>query len=256
MIDPNELARAAVEEAAGTARDSGFNKALAKLIRDVWRSAADRFEPDELGDTNLSLAFLAIESLKSRSYRRYKGDPRESPDDIWDIDGLRLRYDNHAPEFTLDRGPGGIPMRITVMKTPVADERRPNFLAMPEWRRSDSRVRYAFARRNVLALNGYHSRAPGQTDLFGLDPMPRNISDFMLLWAGDTTTALTAGWLGVPILGSVPFLATTPLWFDDDVIPGNGNLRPGDGASGPSFDQRTTPEPHITIRPRIGEREA
>ena len=74
------------------------------------------------------------------------------------------------------------------------------------------------------------------------------IHDFMLLWAGDPDSSLTAGYLAVPAKGPAPFAAATPLWWDDiEGTPRGATRRSPDG---PSFDEKGAASPSITLKPR------
>lgn len=251
MDNPQQIAQEALERAKARLVETGMVENLRDLSQDVWKGVVDRHEVD-LGDTHLSQSITAVENFKTRALRRARWDDLESASSHWHVESLDVSTPSNSLNMTLTE-PGDFPIRMTGYKTPVIDGRRPNFNTLVDWR-VNSKVRLGFATRNTNALGGFVSAAPGQDPLFSQPSTSWSVRDFMWLWSGEETSALTAGWLAVPILGVTPFAAIVPLWWDESASTG------ADGRkiipAGPSFDQRTVPEPGIKIRPRVGEGEA
>lgn len=237
---------AALKAAVTQMAASGLTLRLRDLAQDVWGAAIAGYEPDDLGHTPTSLAWTAVESFKTRALRRILGDDREVPEDHWNVDGLT----HTTPHGVLVIEQPGV--RMVTMKTPVSQGRRPDLDRIATWETS-SQVRQEVATRNSQRLGGYQTSDEGDDPLFSF---PGEIlgppDDFMVLWAGETTSALTSGWLGVPILGGRPFIAVAQLWRDE--VPGvRSTVVTRRTDRGPSFTERTAPVPKIGLRPQADQ---
>ena len=128
----------------------------------------------------------------------------------------------------------------------MADGRNPRWDLLTDWEH-ESQARHEIAIANHAALGGYLTPAPGQTELFAASASRGGIRNYMWLWAGKLESALTAGWLAVPVLGETPFASVASLWWDgeDDGRQGARTRRPVDG---PNFDQRSVTEPSLTLK--------
>ena len=165
-------------------RDLGLIDLLQEIVRDVWRYNVDRYDPDEIGDTNRSLGVTATENVRSLILRHMSTDRDER------IDG-RLRVSG-ADNSLLIHVPDGTHLRL--MKAPASEE-----LTEPAWLQMDwrSEVRLDAARAN------HESYIPcGVNDLFdgALAPYGNasRLQEVFLVWAGGVQSPLTAGWLGFP----------------------------------------------------------
>jgi hypothetical protein len=253
MDDPKQFAVNSLHHLKSVLDDCGMTANLRHLAQDVWKGVIDRHEPDELGDTNMSQGIQSVENFKARAKRRAEHDPREPSDRFWDVVGLQVSTPRNSLMITMP-DPDGFPVRMVGMKTPVADGRNPTFDTLVDWH-ADSATRLGYAARNSHVLNDYRSGIRGQDQLPGFDGgTALSLTDFMWLWAGESAGPATAGWVAVPVLGAIPFIAVEPLWWDEEDSPSAGRRK--HTPDGPSYDQRTAPVPGLAIKPRAGEEHA
>ncbi|MGI8792365.1 MAG: hypothetical protein ACR2H3_04215 [Acidimicrobiales bacterium] len=220
---------------------SGTDKAIRALVRDVWAQDLDRYEPDELGDTPKALGLQCAENLRELAVRRQTGDEREAPENHWNIPDLRVSTPRSVLTLTMDG------RRIVPMKVPMSHGRTPRFDLFRDWEHG-SDVRNEMAKRNSAVLGGFTTAHLGQPMLLSESYDMFVIQDFMLLWAGDPESALTAGYLAVPAKGPTPFAATIALWWDEIEETPRGTARRA--PDGPSFDEKGAGAPSITLKPR------
>lgn len=227
----------ALEATVEACSDSGLVTAWRGLVRDVYSANLDRYEPDELGDTAMTLGIQCAENLKTRAIRRFRRDDLE-PDDVhWDIDGLRV----WTPRNVLTFNSGNA--RVVTMKVPFAEGRSPRWDRIGDWDQ-DSQIRLAIATENSRVLR-YRTHAESD-GLFPHTGAPGVVRNYMMLWAGEADAALTAGWLGVPVLGDTPFIARKQLWWDDE--PHTRITARTTPDRGPTFDERPAATPEVTLK--------
>lgn len=218
---------------------------MSALVQNVWATNLERFEPDELGDNARTLGFLCSENLCTRTERMIRGAEHE-----------RMRW--AVPDLTVSKPNGSIRVclggdRVYLMKAPMEASRQPRWDSI-SWD-GDSATRQAIAERNSRALGGFSMPPEGQSELFDLDVTSSSIDSFLMVWAGEITSGLTAGWLTVPILGESPFAAVAPLWWDEagDTASGTRPRRP----DGPSYDQVPSARPELRLRkPQVADGQA
>jgi hypothetical protein len=220
---------------------SGTDKVLQALVRDVWAQNLDRYEPDELGDTPKALGLQCAENLRELAVRRNVGDDREAPENHWDLPNLNISTPRSVLTMTIDE------RRIVPMKIPMSHGRTPHFDRFRDWEH-ESDVRNEMAKRNSRVLGGFTTASLGQPMLIPEAFDELAVRDFMLLWAGEPESTLTAGFLAVPAKGPEPFAATTHLWWDDAEGAPRGKAR--NTPDGPSFDQKDVATPAIALKPR------
>lgn len=231
-------AREALEEAVETCKQSSLTEAWRVLVQDVYTMNLDRYEPDELGDTAMSFGIQCYENLKTRAVRRFRHDDIEENDVHWNIEGLRVWTPRNVLTFTFGN------VRIVTMKVPFTEGRSPNWDRSGDWEQY-SQIRLAIAAENSRVLQ-YRTGAVGASPLFPHLGSPGAVRNYMLLWAGEADAALTAGWLGVPILGDTPFIARETLWWDEEPpTRGTQQVAPN---RGPSFDERPAATPEVTLK--------
>lgn len=246
MDQAQVAAEAALESTVETCRASGLAAAWHALVLEVYAANLGRHEPDELGDTVMSFGIQCYENLKSRAIRRFRHDDLEAADAHWDIDGLRVWTPRNVLTFDLGS------TRVVTMKVPFTEGRSPNWARSNDWEQH-SQIRLELATENSAALQ-YKTHAPGALTLLPHTGSPGAVRSYMLLWAGEADAALTAGWLGVPILGDTPFIARELLWWDDQ--PHTRVTRNAAPDRGPRFDERPAATPEVTIKRQDQESQA
>ena len=243
MNEAHELAEKALSAAAEMWSQTGLTENLGALVSEVWRGNLARYEPDEMADNARTLGFVCSENLSGRVERKVRGHQYET--ERWSVAGLEVARPQGALRMDLaDR-------HHYLMKAPMACGRRPQWDSLVSWD-AESNTRQTIAQVNTRALAGYRTPAHGQEGLFPIlvDGELGAVSNFMLVWAGDPSLPVTAGWLTVPIMGEVPFAAVRQLWWDDEVDNPVGVRRRG--PEGPSFDEKSAVSPAVTLKPRPG----
>lgn len=240
MNQAQEAAAEALDQFKQIVVSTGSDKVLRALVRDVWAQNLDRYEPDELGDTPKALGIQCSENLRELAVRRSVGDEREATEDHWAVPGLNISTPRSVLTMTLDE------RRIVPMKVPMSHGRVPRYDRFRDWE-YESDVRNEMAKRNSAALGGFNTANLGQPMLLAETYDLLAIHDYMLLWAGDADSPLTAGYLAIPAKGPAPFVAATQLWWDDTDAAPRGARRAPDG---PNFDEKGTATPAIVLKPR------
>ena len=244
MKNAPESAEAALEAAAAKLVDAQVVDHLRGLIQEVWARNLGRYEPDEAGDTPMSLGIQCSQNLHQLALRRVQGHELIEDDDRWDVDDLTVTDPRGVLTFDL---PG---IHMVTMKVPMADGRMPNWETFADWA-NESQVREDLARDNSTVLGGYTTAPKDQLEFeFPTKRIPGMVHNFMLLWSGDPNSVLTAGWLAVPTMGYRPFAAQRQMWWDTEVADGGRRDLPGTSPLGPGFDQMPSPKPHLSIKPR------
>lgn len=243
MRRATEVAEEALEATVEMWVETGLARQFGSLVQDVWATNLARHEPDELGDNAKTLGYVCAVNLAERIERRIRGHEFESK--LWDISGLGVSKPNGALCLTLES------RRFYVKKAPMVCGRSAQWESLVSWE-GESHTRQSIAELNSRALGGYQAPADGQQEFwpFLTADEPGVIRDYMVVWAGDSSAPLTAGWLTIPALGAVPFAAVLPLWWDEapDAPLSTRRLDP----KGPSFDERPSITPSVTLRPRPG----
>lgn len=246
-MDPAQVAaRQALEATIEAFRERGLTSALRALVQDVYVSNLDRYEPDELGDTAMSFGIQCAENLKMKALRRFRQDAIEPVDRHWNIKGLEVSTPRNVLTFNLGN------TRLITMKVPSSQGRAPDWNRSGDWE-LDSQIRRTVATQNTHVLQ-YRTPAENSSPFFPHLGSPGDVRDYMLLWAGEADAALTAGWLGIPILGETPFIAQKKLWWDEDTRTGITTTTASD--RGPSFDERPATALQLNLKGRGQERQA
>lgn len=244
MMNAPEAAEAALEAASTKLTDTQVMARLRELIQEVWARNLGRYEPDEAGDTPMSLGIQCSQNLHQLALRRVQGHELIEDDDRWAIDGLTVTDPRGV--LTLDL-PG---IHMVTMKVPMADGRTPNWEAFADWT-NESQVREHLARDNSRVLGGYTTPPKDQLEFeFPTRQTPGTVHNYMLLWSGDSNSVLTAGWLAVPTMGYRPFAAHRQIWWDTDDGDGGRRALPESTPHGPGFNEMPSPNPRLYIKPR------
>ncbi|MFH5208605.1 hypothetical protein ACHIPZ_10395 [Antrihabitans sp. NCIMB 15449] len=240
MDDEAQLvAQVALEATAEACSVSGLTDAWRTLIQDVYSANLDRYEPDELGDTPLTLGIQCSDNLKTRAIRRFALEDNEPTDRHWHIDGLHVSSPGNTLTFSLGS------TRVVTMKTPFSAGRTPLWDHIGDWEQ-DSQIRLSIATENSRVL-AYQTHPTSAFTLFPHSGCPGVVRNYMLLWAGEPDSPSTAGWLGIPVLGDSAFIARKQLWWDE--VPTQIPTKTRSNR-GPHFDERRAAAPEVTLKQR------
>ena len=242
MGETDFRARKALADIANELERAGVLTACRELFTTVWSTNVARHEPEELGDTAMSLGLQTHQNFITRAERRFLHDEREPEEYHWLVDALTLTRSGNSFVMSLNGA------RISVMKVPYEQGRQLRPDQLGKWD-GHGQLRSEMARRNSIALGNYRSGLPGDVPLFEDAKAEYGVvRDFVLILAGEPMSTLTATWLGVPVLGDDPLIAVQRLWWDnEDAVPATTSLAPADGAS---FDDRDVPPLTVTLKPR------
>jgi hypothetical protein len=239
-----QAAEAALDAAVVSLSEVRLVELLRSLIQEVWARNLGRYEPDEAGDTPMSLGIQCSQNLHQLAIRRVKGHELMEDDDLWVVDGLEVSDPRGVLTFDLPD------IHMVTMKVPMADGRIPSWDTFADWAH-ESQVREDLAHENSTILGGYTTPPKDQLELdFMAKYRPGVVRNFMMLWSGDPVSVLTAGWLAVPTLGELPFAAHKQLWWDTDTDDGGRRELPDSAPQGPGFDEIPRPKPSLSLKPR------
>lgn len=234
MQNWNLLARRRLQAIVDELRAYGLVGFLQGTISHVWAYNVDRFEPEEIGDTNRSLGVTATENIRELIVRQMRANRPAGLDPRLAATG--------ADNSLLIKAPNGI--RLRVMKAAATLE-----LSEPNWEQTEwtSDVRLEAARAN-------HEHYPvGQNDLFtgflSAEESVDLLGEVFLVWAGGSRSPMTAGWLGFPTIDVVPWLAIEQLWWDKPDGSQHYVSSGGPSDDNDSFSTRPAAEPKIALKP-------
>jgi hypothetical protein len=201
---------------------------LCEVVRTVWRTNLDRYEPVRLGDDAVSIGVQSSRNVCNRAMRRLA-----STRDVQARDAKTLVINYRGRVLYSGK---------------IGSRSRSWDVSSINW--SLSEVRSASAQANTMAY------VPVEGTLFeGVGAMPGQPADprvlrhLLLMWQGfDDGT--TRAWLGFPRLGAVPWFAVALI---DDGSGGRGGI-PADGDSPvppmpDDFDSLNEPSVDIARRP-------
>ena len=234
----DEQAALHLEQLAGDPVIAELTQFLEALIKDVWTTNVERYEPDALGDTLRTLGHTSADNITQRVIRSL------SPSSTLYKLGVRAS----APDTSLLIEYAGY--RFHVVKAPARSRRQPQWMRDFNWN-SGSTVRTDSAAQNDRKYRG-RSESDGHPPLFDLEPDPGagNVQDcreVFLVWAGELGSGtLTSGWLGFPTTASERWLAVSDLWRDGSV-PTVGGTKTADTPASP-FDAVPVAEPRVTLK--------
>lgn len=229
-----------LEGAVVAMRRLGMVDVLHEATVRSWAANCARFDPEHLYDDARTLGFTASSNLANRVYDEV-GVRRLLP-------GVTAHQDYTAVVVTWEG------WRLRLVKAPAARARQPRFAADFNWHTRETRL--AAAQRNAAAYRP-PSRELGSDPLFEL-PMPdaagqvKGCRDLFLLWGGEITTQLTAGWVGLPTTDVNRWLAVAPLWWDRPQSGSGVTIPRPDDAPVVSFGDEA-PVPTIRLKPRTAE---
>lgn len=246
MDEARKVAELALESTVEMCASNGFTDVFRTLVQEVYSVNQSRHEPDELGDTAMSFGIQCSENLKTRALRRFRHDEDEPTNRHWNIDGLRVGIPRNVLTFSFGN------IDVVSMKVPSSAGRSSIWDHSSDWD-NDSHARRMIAAKNSDVLQ-YRSPAPGAVPLFPHEGSPGEVQNYMVFWAGETNAPLTAGWLGIPVLGETPFIAQAMLWWDDE--PRSRITTKATPDRGPSFDQRPAAKPEVSLKRRLQEGQA
>ena len=217
---------------------------IGRIVARVWKANVDRFEPSELGDTNRSLGITASENIRTLVIR-----------ESWAASNPACLGESvhvTAPNDSLLVRAAGV--KLHVMKSAPAVT-----LAEPRWDTDftwtgESDVRIAAAAANAAGYNPYRIEGGLFEDMFPAAGNVSQLREAFLVWAGGSASPFTGGWLGLPTLGDLPWLAVENLWWHG--IDGMPGARSDYGVPvGDMFSDKEAPSPLVSLktRPRTAE---
>ncbi len=219
------------------------------LTREVWRTNLSRYEPSELGDTVQWLGFSSWVNLSQLTFRHYAGREQGHESEVsayWRDQSLLVE---------------ACDVRLQMVKSSPSSSRLPMWSSFT-WSAADSQIRRRAAQRNSAAYlptaSDQDGRAPtlgqgNEPTLWGAPSDLAELRDVMLVWSGDPTNGLTAGWLGFPSIGVPPWFAIAPLWWDEHDERSDASSCPISPDDKGTFSDR--PEPALNLGLRKGSTE-
>lgn len=213
-------------------------------VADTWRTNMERYEQSRLGDTPRAFGFLSAENIQQRLVRLCSG-----PASTWYELGVRVATPDNS---LLIRACG---VDIHVMKAPSSQPRTPDWDTAFTWS-GESATRQRCARRNSEQYLSSAGAAPDGS-LFALpeaSPAKSDATrcrDAFLVWSGEVSTGLTAGWLGLPCDGERPWLAVQRLWWDEAGGPNSlAEVQPAGPQPTDGFEAQPLPSAPVRLKPR------
>lgn len=204
----------------------------------------DRYEPAALGDTAGAFGILSAHNIRQRALKAsLEGQG------AWSANRARASEPDGSLLITAEG------VNLHILKAPRSGSRTPLWERDFKWD-SNSLTRFNAALRNA-ASEPTQTSSSGQDSLFDIAALERNTrsaeraySDVFLVWSGQESTGLTAGWLGIPVIGPSPWVAVSrPLWLDeteDGLLSCNpSSIQPTDSAD---FDALEEPKPEIRLK--------
>lgn len=225
-------------------RESELLDWLHKTISDVWSINMDRYEPAALGDTAGAFGILSAHNIRQRALKAF-----QAGEGAWGASRARAS----EPDGSLLITAGGVNLHI--LKAPRSGSRTPLWERDFKWD-SNSLTRLNAALRNT-AFKPTQASSSGQESLFDIAAVDQDTrsavnaySDVFLVWSGQESTGLTAGWLGIPVIGPSPWIAVSrPLWLDETdeniLLPDPSSIQPTDSAD---FDALEEPTPKVRLK--------
>lgn len=217
---------------------------LHEAVQEMWRANLDRYEPDDLYDDSVTLGMGSARNLNNRVRIEV---PR---DEALTRAGVHIQLERNAVVVRTSAG------NLRLVKAPLRSRRSPNFGTDFRW--NDTEGRLLAAQRNAAMYSPSPLSGRGDT-LFDL-PEETDASkaiercrDIFVVWAGELESGLTAGWLGLPTVGALPFIAVTQIWRDEPLQSSGAEPVPVDPSSYATFGNRPAPTPIVTLKPRSKE---
>jgi hypothetical protein len=214
MWSKGDLAvEAHLERVANMYDEAGVLDYVRECVQGVWRANRRRWSPQRHFDDTNVLGYQTSRNVNNRIIRTV----RES-----DVADYVLAETEPGVALLTVRG-----FRLRVVKASIECGLDPDFENDFDW--SQSATRSAAAQRNS------NSYLPNQADDWRLefedDPRPQRLRDvdacrdFFLVWGAAINSDRTAGWLGLPRAGDLPWMGVMDLWVDsegDEVLEGDG----------------------------------
>ncbi|WP_314194538.1 hypothetical protein [uncultured Arthrobacter sp.] len=233
-------------------RESELLDWLHKTISDVWAINMARYEPAALGDTAGAFGILSAHNIRQRALKAF-----QEGEGAWGASRARASEPDGSLLITAEG------VNLHILKAPRSGSRTPLWERDFKWD-SNSLTRFNAALRNATS-KPKHLSSLGQDALFDIATVDRDTrsavraySDVFLVWSGQESTGLTAGWLGIPVIGHSPWVAVSrPLWLDEteDGISSSdpSSIQPTDSAD---FDALEEPKPKIRLKIKPSKEES
>ncbi|WP_152690544.1 hypothetical protein [Jiangella alkaliphila] len=188
--------------------DTGAIEYVRGVVRETWRTNLGRWSPERHFDDTNTLGYQTHRNVNNRISRT--------------IDSSEVLPSVLAETETGIVMLGLAGFRLRVVKAPVECGLTPDFDRDFDW--STSATRETAASRNS---GSYYPLAAGELTLDAeYDPRPlqrRHIDscrEVFLVWAAELKSDRTAGWLGLPQTGDLPWMGIVKLWLDEPTSDG------------------------------------
>lgn len=201
----DSAAVAHLEQVSALYGDAGVIDYIRDVVGTTWRANRARWSPDTHYDDTNTLGYQTSRNVNNRISATAVLDDAVSP-------SVLTEADSGIAVLALDG------FRLRVVKAPIESALDPDFDRDFDW--SASAIRDSAARRN--SAHYYPFDQLEWTLSYEEDVRPRQrrrpdqCKEVFLIWAGDTNTDRTAGWLGLPKIGDLPWMAVVELWRDTE----------------------------------------
>lgn len=206
--------------------DAGVLGELCQLVRTVWRTNVDRYEPTRLGDDAMSLGVQSSRNVCNLAVRRLAATPDVR---ARDTKTLEIEYSGRTLHT------GKIPSRSRSWE-----------VSSVNWSVSEVRTSSAEINSKVyLPVSG--TLFDGSAALPGQPVNPRALRRLMMVWQGFDDGS-TRSWLGFPRLGDDPWFGVRLI---DDGSGGRGSVPAADrtpAPPAPDFDSMREPTVDLVRR--------
>lgn len=234
------LASAHLELLAGAIDTAGVTDHLRTVVQQLWRANVDRFDPDAIYDDSSTLGYTAARNVSNRMHAELRGPNgalRPAAFSVWENQSTVIRV-------------GSVDVRL--VKARVDRGRSPRFMTDFRWENREGRLVPAARNAARYAIPSVSDEMDPLFEMPVLDAKDRIAlcTDVFMVWAGDLV-GRTAGWYGLPTIGSGSWLAVQSAWTDEDGVVAPTERRARDSEN-QRFSELAEAKPFIALKPRSG----